>query len=276
MSVSGVNNTLGTTPFTPTLRAPLRRLGGVAAVNIYRGSFLNFGDRRLWVIASTAVPHLLAVGQLTQGAPRRVTEKLREHGWTVISGTLAHELHLHLAGVFTLPSPVPMRFRIAGLSTNSGWPPGIVVMNADDYALAWGTHAASAFNIDLREGVSPPRGRLEVQRALGSRSGLVVQTDRERERAARPPAIKDCHDSVGVKGTLILLAAIIAVAGVMSSTIWQRRAHLRALKRQGFTRGFLWRALFCESAVLVAAGCVISALFGLYGADALLAMRWVA
>jgi len=65
--------------------------------------------------------------------------------------------------------------------------------------------------------------------------------------------------------TLVLIAAILAIAGVMASMIWQRRDRIAYIKRQGFTRGLLWRALFFESAVLLGAGCSIGAVFGLYG-----------
>jgi len=52
---------------------------------------------------------------------------------------------------------------------------------------------------------------------------------------------------------------------VMASLIWQRRERIAYIKRQGFTRGLLWRALCFESAVLLLAGCSIGALFGIYG-----------
>jgi len=55
------------------------------------------------------------------------------------------------------------------------------------------------------------------------------------------------------------------MAGVMASLIWQRRDRIAYIKRQGFTRGLLWRALFFECAVLLGAGCSIGAIFGLYG-----------
>lgn len=51
----------------------------------------------------------------------------------------------------------------------------------------------------------------------------------------------------------------------MASLIWQRRERIAYIKRQGFTRGLLWRALCFESAVLLLAGCSIGALFGVYG-----------
>jgi putative ABC transport system permease protein len=64
---------------------------------------------------------------------------------------------------------------------------------------------------------------------------------------------------------LVLGAAILAMAGVIASMIWQRRNRIAYLRRQGFTRGLAWRVLFLESATLLIAGCSIGAVFGLYG-----------
>ena len=38
---------------------------------------------------------------------------------------------------------------MAALSTNIGWAPGAIVMNAADYARAWVSHDASAYNVLL-------------------------------------------------------------------------------------------------------------------------------
>ncbi len=63
----------------------------------------------------------------------------------------------------------------------------------------------------------------------------------------------------------MLIAAVLAMAGAMGSMIWQRRPQLAYIKRQGYMRGVLWRALLCESALLLGAGCSLGALFGIYG-----------
>jgi putative ABC transport system permease protein len=55
------------------------------------------------------------------------------------------------------------------------------------------------------------------------------------------------------------------MAGVTASMIWQRRDRVAYHKRIGFTSGLMWRGLFFESAVLLGAGCLIGAVFGLYG-----------
>jgi predicted lysophospholipase L1 biosynthesis ABC-type transport system permease subunit len=64
---------------------------------------------------------------------------------------------------------------------------------------------------------------------------------------------------------LVLIAAALAMAGAMAAMIWQRRPQLAYLKRQGYRRSVLWRALICESGLLLGTGCSIGAAFGIYG-----------
>jgi putative ABC transport system permease protein len=265
VSPSGVDNALGTTPFPASVASKLTQLPGVRSVSVYRGSFLDVGDRRAWVIAPPRTsPQLIRSGQLSAGNVEAVNARLRAHGWAVVSQAIAHELHLHIGGSFTLPSPHPTTFRLAGLSTNGGWPPGAIVINASDYAAAWGSSAASALEIDLAPGVSAAQGRRRVIRALGPGSGLAVQSAGERESEWKTLSRQGLARLTQI-ATLVLIAAILAMAGVMTSMIWQRRERIAYVKRQGFTRGLLWRALWFESAVLLGAGCSIGAVFGLYG-----------
>jgi putative ABC transport system permease protein len=265
VSPSGVDNTLGTTAFPASVASKLTRLPGLRSVDIYRGSFLNLGDRRAWVIAPPrASPQPVPPGQLAVGNITEVNARLRGHGWAIVSEAIAHELHLHIGESFTLPSPYPATFRLAGLSTNGGWPPGAIVINAEDYAGAWGSNVASALNINLAPHVSLTQARAQVIRALGPGSGLAVQSAGERESQWKTISRQGLARLTQI-ATLVLIAAILAMAGVMASMIWQRRERIAYIKRQGFTRGLLWRALCFESAVLLLAGCSIGALFGIYG-----------
>jgi putative ABC transport system permease protein len=265
VSPSGVDNTLGTTPFPASVASKLAAVPGLRRVDVYRGSFLNIGDRRAWVIAPPRTSaQLLPSGQITVGNPVQVNARLRGHGWAVVSQAIARQLHLSVGELFTLPSPQPTVVRLAGLSTNAGWPPGAIVVNADDYARAWNSSDASALNLSLAPGVSPEEARARVVRALGAGSGLGVQTAGERESQWKRTSRHGLAPLTQI-ATLVLIAAILAMAGVMASMIWQRRERIAYVKRQGFTRGLLWRALCFESAVLLVAGCSIGALFGIYG-----------
>jgi putative ABC transport system permease protein len=265
VSPPGEANTLGTTAFPNTIANKLRGLPGVRSVGVYRGSFLDVGHRRVWVIAPplTATqplpPRQLTVGNITQANAR-----LRAGGWAILSEAIASELHVHIGGSFTLPSPQPTTFRVAGLSTNGGWPPGAIVLNSNDYASAWGSSAASALTIDTTAGASSLDVKAEVARSLGPNSGLAVQTAAEREHVWTTISHHGLARLTEI-ARLVLGAAIVAMAGVIASMIWQRRERIANIRRQGFTRAEGWRILLVESLMLVFTGCSIGAVFGLYG-----------
>ncbi len=262
---SGAANSLATTPFPAAATAEIARLADVASVAFYRGSFLDVEDRRAWVIAPPrALLRPIPVGQLVAGDLRRADERLREGGWVVVSAAIAEQHHLHVGQWFLLPSPRPTLFRIAALSTNLGWPPGAIMLNAEDYRRAWGSSDISAVEVHLRPGVAPLAGARAVRAALGRSSGLAVQTAAQREAGFRATA-RQGLSRLNQISTLVLIAAILAMAATMGAMIWQRRERLADMKVDGFNRGVLWRALMWESVVLLGVGCSLGALFGLYG-----------
>lgn len=266
VSPQGAANTFTTIPFDAgTALHTLSQIPGVSAVGVYRGGFLDWGTRRVWVLAPPrAAAHPVPAGQLVQGQFGPATAAIRASGWAVLSQALAEAHHLRIGERFTLPSPHPTVFRVAALSTNLAWPSGAIVLDADDYARAWGSAEASAYQVQLEPGVSPAVVRTRIQRALGPNTGLVAQTDSQRVQT-NYATTRQSLSRLAQIGRLVLIAAVLAMAGAMGSMIWQRRPQLAYMKRQGYKRGVLWRALLCESALLLGAGCSLGALFGLYG-----------
>lgn len=261
----GLNNLLATTPFRASALPRLTGLPGVRGVSLYRGGFLDYEDRRVWVSGpALSQPRLMPPHQLVEGNLALADRRLRSGGWAVISKAIAAEHGLHIGDSFTLPAPRPTRFRVAALSTNIGWPPGAIVINASDYARAWESEDASAYEITTTPGASPGAVAGEVRRALGARSGLTVQTAGEREARQRTASRQGLSRLTQIS-TLVLVAAILAMAAAMGSMIWQRRPRLASLKLDGFSDLDVWRALLLETVLLVGSGCAIGALFGLYG-----------
>jgi putative ABC transport system permease protein len=253
-----------TTPFKAIDTAALARLPGVSNLGVYRGSFLNWGPRRLWVIAPAGnVEHPLPAGQLISGNLERASERVRQGGWMVLSQALAEEHHLHVGQAFTLPSPRPLSLRVAALTTNLGWPPGAIILNADDYARAWISNEPSAYEIQTTLGASVADVRNRVRQALHAETGLAVETSKEREQRDFAVAAQGLSRLTQIR-LLVLIAAILAVVGAMSSMLWQRRDRIAFNKCNGFGEAVLWRSLLCESAILFAAGSSIGAVFGLY------------
>jgi putative ABC transport system permease protein len=106
--------------------------------------------------------------------------------------------------------------------------------------------------------------RHEIQRALGPASGLVVETARQREQSLRAASRQGLSRLTQI-ATLVLIATVLAMSIAMGTMIWQRRPRLARMKAQGYEREILWRALLCESGLLLGAGCSIGAAFGVYG-----------
>ena len=78
VSVAGSANTLGTTSFSIASAPRLARLAGVRTLAIYRGGFLDFGDRRVWVIAPPrSSPAPIPASQLLEGSPALADARLR-------------------------------------------------------------------------------------------------------------------------------------------------------------------------------------------------------
>jgi putative ABC transport system permease protein len=261
----GQSNLLATTPFPAIATERFRRLPGVRAVRLYRGGFLTLGSRLVWVTAQPRAGRVLVPAQeIVGGSSSLANTRVREGGWAVISQAVARELHLHMGQTFTLPSPHPTSLRVAALSTNIGWPPGAIILNAEDYARAWESPDASAYEITVSPSASQEAVRREIQGALGPGTGLTVQTGSTREREQRA-VTRQGLARLSQISTLVLITAILAMAAAMGSIIWQRRPLLARLKLDGRTDLQVWRALLLESVLLLGSGCSIGAVFGLYG-----------
>jgi putative ABC transport system permease protein len=265
VSPPGAYNLLRTAPFAATQQAELAHLPGVRSVRLYRGGLMDWGERKVWVLAppDEAVP-LLPSSQILEGSVAQASARLRTGGWVVLSEALASEHHLRIGASVTLPTPAPMRFKVAALSTNIGWAPGAVTMTASDYARAWGSASASAYNVLLDPGVSQAQAAGEIRRALGPSSGLSVQS--AQAHAAEQNALsRQGLQRLTQIATLILVVAVLAMAAAIGNMVWQRRPRLAKLKLEGFPRSELWRTILLESVLLLAVGCLTGAVFGLYG-----------
>lgn len=254
--------------------AAVARAPGVASVRSYEGGLLDVGSRSLWIRARSPLDsRMIQASQLLEGRLGRASALIRDGGWAAVSRGFAAERHLRVGDAFTLPTPGgDARLGVAAITTNAGWSPGAITLNLNDYRRWWGTSRPTALEVDFKRGVSPAAGRRSVMRALAGRPGLRVETRAQREASFQASAREGLR-SLGQISTLLLIGAALAVAAVLSASIWQRRARLASLATQGFDQAQLWRAVVLESGVAVAIGCADGALLGLYGHA--LASRWL-
>ncbi|HEX5309394.1 MAG TPA: FtsX-like permease family protein [Solirubrobacteraceae bacterium] len=261
---AGSYNLLDTTPFQPRQAAALARLPGIRSVGLYRGSLLDYGDRRIRVLAPPPSSQPLPPGQLLSGSLPLAEARLRAGGWLAISKALAQSASLHLGDTVSLPTPTPVPLRVAAITTNLGWAPGAVELNAGDYARAWASEDVSAYAVTLQPGFSEQRAAGELRRALGPGSGLAVKSAR-RQAAEQTTLSRQALAQLTQIATLIPIVAVLAMAAAIGAMVWQRRPRLAKLKLEGIAHGELWGTILLESVVLLGVGCMAGAAFGLIG-----------
>jgi putative ABC transport system permease protein len=262
---SGRATTLAATPFRNEYIQKLKRLPDVSDVGAYRGGFLDVGARRILILAPPKTdPRLVPTSQVIAGDLTLARSRLRQDGWVTMSQELASERDIHVGDSFSLPAPRPKTFRVAAITTNLGWSPGAIVMNADDYARAWNSGDVSAYHIALKPGVPVNIGLREVQSAVQPNTALVVQTAAQHEQNEIAGQRQGLARLTAI-AALVLVAAALAMAAAMGAMLWQRRPRLAGMKVDGFGQGELWAALLWESALLLGTGCSVGSVFGLYG-----------
>jgi putative ABC transport system permease protein len=263
----GATNASATTSFTlrdAELRS-LRSLPGVESVEAYRGAFLDLGARRLWVLAPPATAaEPIPPRQVVDGDVRDASARLRSGGWIAVSESVAADHDVGVGDVLKLATPVLTTFRVAAVTTNLGWPPGAIVLNAADFARAWGTTRPAALHVGVQPGVSQAAVKRALAASLGPAHPLTLETTAERQ-ARHYAGTRDALSRLTQISSLVLGAAVLAIAAAMGGTLWQRRVTLAGLKVDGFTQAELWRAVLLESAALLSTACLIGALFGLGG-----------
>jgi putative ABC transport system permease protein len=267
VSPAGSSNLLMTTPFAPAaqVQGKLEKLPGVQSVGLYRGGFLDEGARRIWVIAPPADSSpLVPPSQLVEGNVAQADAHVREGGWAVVSQAIVEERHLHIGRPFALNAPRPTTMRLAAVSTNIGWAPGAIIISAVDFARAWESSEVSAFTVRVSPGNTPAEVGDEIRAALGPNTGLAVQTAAHHE-GKLVEITRQGLTRLSQIATLILVAAILAMAAAMGALIWQRRPRLAKLKLEGFAHIELWQTIVLESFLLVGVGCTTGAIFGLLG-----------
>ncbi len=243
-------------------------LDGVASVQRFQGAFMTLGHRRVWVIARPAQGADSVLDSQTLGgahAGEKAAGRLEQGGWIAISQQIAAEHRTRPGDSISLPTPAGNRtYRVAALTTNLAWSPGVVFISTPDFADAWGTVAPSALAVRPTPGITPTRLHDEIVRALPASSGVEVATTATRE--ARIDALtSEGLGQLGIISTLLVLAAIMALAAALASSINQRRTALAALRLSGAPSGRLRRILLVEAALMLGAGCVTGALAGVYG-----------
>lgn len=263
----------------------LAHVPGVASVSAFHGGFIQLDGRRVWVIARPqgGDRHVLASqllqggGAATQGrsanpvasdpqAGLAATEaRLAEGGWVVVSKQIAQAQHTRLGGRLSVPTPSGVvSLRIAATSTNLAWSPGAIFIGAPQWERLWHSSAPTALSVKLTRGANVKTVLADLERLVARARGLEAVSAGTRQAKIDRLTREGLHQ-LGEISTLLLIAAVLAMAAALTSSIWQRRAALAALRLAGVKPRRLRMILLVESTLILGAGCATGALAGVYG-----------
>lgn len=265
--VSNPSDNQAANTFMPdNLMARIEQLPAVASVNTFQGGFLEVGDRRTWIIARPpGLNRAVLSSQINSGNAANTIARLGEDGYVVASKQLAEEHKVGLGGELTLPTPSgEVSFKLAATTTNLAWSPGAIFLNASDYSRYWDSTVPTALGVELTPNANVTGTRLAIERALGSASGLEVSTAATREERI-DTLTSEGLSRLGEISTVLLIAAVFAMASALGSSIWQRRASLAGLRLAGVRPPRLRRILLTEAGLMLSAGCATGAVAGIYG-----------
>jgi putative ABC transport system permease protein len=264
---AGAGSALGTSSFGPTATATaaLARLPGVASIGLYHAGLLDVAGRRAFVLGEPIdVAHPIPPGQMLDGDGQLAARRVRFGGWATISEALADSLGVRIGQPLVLPTPRPIDLRVAGITSNLGWSSGAIVLNAPDFARAWGSDAIAAYHVRLAQHARAADVAREVKAALGPHAALQVETAEQRTADQRAVARSGLSRLSQIAG-LSLFAAVLAMSAAMIGLLWQHRPSVAERKQHGLSSALMWRSLVVETVVLFGTGALAGGVFGLLG-----------
>lgn len=267
ITARGAGDVYGTTSFDARIALAItRRTEGVARVDEYRAGLLDVGPWRAWLIGSpVASSALVPSDQIIKGNSSETSQRLRRGGWVTLSQAIARELHVEVGDVVTLPTPRPLRARVAAITTNLGWSAGAIVTNAAEFGSSWGGGGVTGLHVTPAPGVGTAQLQERLTRVLGDRSApLRVETAAQRDARQLRSGLAGLKRLQQI-ARLTLLAALIAMSAAMTGLLWQHRTGVAARKAHGLGTRLLWTSLLLEAVILFGTATLTGGVFSLLG-----------
>lgn len=181
---------------------------------------------------------------------------LREHPRGVlISRVMAAGLDLGPGDAIVLPTASgPRKLRVFGEVEDFAWPSGTVYMSMARYRRLFRTEAVSALAVDRR-------AKLDGA-ALRKLAPLHAITGTEFRGRIDAQMEKSTQGLLAMRA-LTLIAALVAVAGIIATSVFARRREWAVLRAMGIGNAGLLAALALETLLVVSVGALCGAIGGI-------------
>ncbi len=180
------------------------------------------------------------------GMPEALPALRRAPRGILVSRTMASVLDLEPGERIRLQTVAgPRRLRIVGEVEEFSWPSGTIYMSIDRYRRLFRTAAISALALPRRAEID--RAALRRTRPLQTVTGIEL---REKIDAQMDKSVQ----GLLAMRVLTLLAALVAVGGILATAVFARRREWAVLRAVGMGSGGLFAALALETLLVMVLG----------------------
>jgi putative ABC transport system permease protein len=189
------------------------------------------------------------------GLPRQMPA-LRAHPQDVlVSRVMSAGMGIDVGDSIELDTPAgSRRFEVRGEVEDFAWPSGTIYMDIDRYRDLYRTGAVSALVVDRRSRVDGD--------ALKRLDPLHAITGAEFSDRIEEQMDQSTKGLVAMR-VLTLLAALVAVGGIITTSVFARRREWAVLRAMGMQGGGLFAALALETLLVMAIGGACGAIGGI-------------
>jgi putative ABC transport system permease protein len=240
----GSDDAFASVPVTSSFaRGAVRGRETVARPTVY--AFIPFQGRK---IELRAIAPSTRGGLLREGIGlSRQLPKLRAHPDDVlISRVMAAGLGIGVGEEIELRTPSGRRkLRVLGEVEDFGWPSGTIYMGIERYRALYRTASVNVLAVDRR-------GRIDGG-ALRERPPLHTVTGAEFVERIEEQMNQSTSGLVAMR-VLTLLASLVAVGGIITTSVFARRREWAVLRAMGMRSGGLFAALALETLLVMVLG----------------------
>jgi putative ABC transport system permease protein len=181
---------------------------------------------------------------------------LRQHPRGVlVSRVMTAGLGVETGESILLPTASgPRKLRVLGEVEDFAWPSGTVYMSMDRYRQLYRTSAVSALAVDRKRKVD--------MAALRDLAPLHTITGAEFKDRIDAQMEKSTQGMLAMRG-LTLIAALVAVGGIITTSVFARRREWAVLRAMGIGNTGLLGALALETLLVVSLGAACGAIGGI-------------
>lgn len=189
------------------------------------------------------------------GIPKSYPVLRRHPRGVMISRVMASGLDLGTGDEIVLPTASgPKRLRVHGEVEDFAWPSGTVYMTMSRYRRLFRTEAISALAVDRRS---------KLDLAALRRLAPLHAIDGAEFRGRIDAQMEKSTQGLLAMRALTLVAALVAVAGIIATSVFARRREWAVLRAMGIGNAGLLAALALETLLVMSLGALCGAIGGI-------------